>query len=84
MSEESTACKEYGSLFQRRGEAPVNARSQAVTSSVLGVSRVKSSLADLVFVFDQQMVPVLFVFQFLFSLFSQLLLDLWKNLKDPL
>ena len=54
------------------------------TSFVCGVSRIKSSLADLVFVFDQQTVPVLFVFQFLFSLFTQLLLDLWKNLKDPL
>ena len=45
---ESTARNVYGSLFQRRGEAPVNARSPAVTSFVLSVSRVNSASADLV------------------------------------
>ena len=45
---ESTTRNVYGSLFQRRGEAPVNARSPAVISFVLGDLRVKSSSADLV------------------------------------
>ena len=48
MSKESTVHSIYGSLFQRRGEAPINAQSPVVTSFVLGVLRVKSSSADLV------------------------------------
>ena len=37
-----------GSVFQRRGEALVNARSSVVTSLILGTSGGKSSLAGLV------------------------------------
>ena len=51
MSRESTARNVYGILFQRREErhlSPVNARSPAVSSFVLGDSRVKSSSADIV------------------------------------
>ena len=48
VSKEFFALDAYGSLFQRRGEAIIKARSPAVKSFVLDVSNLKLSFVDLV------------------------------------